>query len=97
MAKPWTSDEIETRVKAILEYQLGIDRDDINRESRLAEDLGADSLDLLCIPHELRRIFLIPMSNRSFASENAGTVNLLCEIVASKLGERYAGTEIANT
>ena len=33
------------KVQAIIANELGIDKDQITMESRLAEDLGADSLD----------------------------------------------------
>lgn len=38
---------IESRVKACLSEQLGLDEDEITRDALLVEDLGADSLDLV--------------------------------------------------
>lgn len=49
-------EEILNEVKDVLRQQLGVDKDIVDVESRLKEDLGADSLDKLemCISLEDR-------------------------------------------
>ncbi|PID50562.1 MAG: acyl carrier protein [Proteobacteria bacterium] len=37
--------DIESRVKAIVAEQLGVDLEEVNNNSSFVEDLGADSLD----------------------------------------------------
>lgn len=37
--------EVETKVKAIIVEQLGIEEDEVKMESSFIDDLGADSLD----------------------------------------------------
>ena len=37
--------EIEQRVKSIIVEKLGVEEDEVTKESTLMEDLGADSLD----------------------------------------------------
>lgn len=54
--------ELENKVKSILIDILGVDNEEISDDSRLKEDLGADSLDMveLCMEAEKRFNIMIP-------------------------------------
>ena len=57
---------IEDRVKRAISYQLDIPDDDIKPESRLVEDLGADSLDTVEIVMELESEFDLDITDEDF-------------------------------
>jgi len=59
-----TRDEIVQGVRECLSMALDIPADSIRPESRIIEDLGADSLDLLDVTFQLEQRFRIPISPR---------------------------------
>jgi acyl carrier protein len=54
-----TRDEIESTLCALLADSLALSRDEITRERRLFEDLGADSLDFIDIAFSIEKAFSI--------------------------------------
>ena len=52
-----TRDEIESTLRALLADSLAVSRDEVTRERRLFEDLGADSLDFIDIVFSIERAF----------------------------------------
>lgn len=54
---------IESRVKEVIARQLGISTDQVTPASRLAEDLGADSLDEVEIVMEMEDEFELEISD----------------------------------
>ena len=52
-----SSDEVSEKVKAAFVEALSIDEDDVTMESKIFDDLGAESLDLLEIVFLLERAF----------------------------------------
>jgi acyl carrier protein len=50
-------DSIQTRVMKAVVKEFGIDDEDVRLESRLQEDLGADSLDVVQLAMELEEEF----------------------------------------
>jgi acyl carrier protein len=54
-----TRDEIESTLRALLADSLAVSRDEITRERRLFEDLGADSLDFIDIAFSIEKAFSI--------------------------------------
>ena len=54
-----TRDEIESTLRALLADSLAVPRDEITRERRLFEDLGADSLDFIDIAFSIEKAFSI--------------------------------------
>jgi acyl carrier protein len=52
-----TRDEIESTLRALLADSLAVSRDEVTRERRLFEDLGADSLDFIDIVFSMERAF----------------------------------------
>lgn len=55
---------ITTKIKDILSEQLGFDKSDITPESRLDEDLGVDSLDLVEIVMAIEGDFDLDISDK---------------------------------
>lgn len=56
-------DEIFEKVKEIIVDQLGVDKSIIKRESTFADDLAADSLDIVELVMSLEENFKIEMSD----------------------------------
>ncbi len=52
-------DEIFKNVQEVLVEALGVDDDEVSKESRLMEDLGAESIDFLDIVFRLEKVFEI--------------------------------------
>lgn len=55
--------EIEQRVKSIIVEKLGVEEDEVTKESTLMEDLGADSLDTVELIMEFEKTFDIKISD----------------------------------
>ncbi len=49
--------ELGTRIRSIVSDQLGVETDEIRSESRIADDLGADSLDVVELVMQLEDEF----------------------------------------
>jgi acyl carrier protein len=64
-----TRDAILAGVRACLATALDVPADDIREESRLVDDLGADSLDLLDILFQLEQVFHVTVAPRDFERE----------------------------
>lgn len=57
------SEDIERKVKEILVEQLGVEDGKITLDSKIVEDLGADSLDLAELIMELEEAYKIEISD----------------------------------
>lgn len=62
--------EVFEKVQDVLIEALGVDKDEINREARLVNDLGAESIDFLDIIFQLEKAFSIKIEQKEF-SQNA--------------------------
>lgn len=71
--------EIKNKIYDILEEKLGLISSEINDESNLIEDLGADSLDAVDIIMEVEKVFNIPIPDDDV--EKINTVQDLITIV----------------
>ena len=58
--------QILTKMKAAIVDQLGVDEDKITEQASLAQDLGADSLDLLQLVTALEDEFSISITDEDF-------------------------------
>jgi acyl carrier protein len=56
---PVTPEAIEATVRAVVADSLAVPRDQVTAESRLVDDLGADSLDFIDILFSLEKAFAI--------------------------------------
>ncbi len=65
-----TNDEIFAKVQSTLVDALGVDEEDVTRESTLFSDLGAESIDLLDIVFRLERNFGIKIPRGELFPEN---------------------------
>ena len=76
--------EIEVRVKKVLAEQLAVDEAQVVADARFAEDLNADSLDLVEAVLALEEEWDIEIPEEEM--ENVKTVGQAVDMVASKLG-----------
>src|SRR5215471_15958586 len=65
-----TYEQIFDKVQATLVDALGVDEDDVTRESTLQRDLGAESIDFLDIVFRLERNFGIKIPRGELFPEN---------------------------
>lgn len=66
--------EVKEKIYEIIEYQLGIDLEKNNDESRFIEDLGSDSLDVIELIMAAEDKFDINIPDKD-VEENIKTVN----------------------
>ncbi len=78
--------EIETRVRKVLAEQLAVDEEQVVPDARFAEDLNADSLDLVEAVLALEEEWNIEIPEEEM--DGVRTVGQAVELVASKLGVR---------
>src|SRR3954452_18855768 len=71
-----THDEIFQKVQATLVDALGVDEDDVTKDSSLRSDLGAESIDLLDIVFRLERNFGIKIPRGELFPENVSDPDL---------------------
>ncbi len=76
--------EIEARVKKVLAEQLAVDESQVVPDARFAEDLNADSLDLVEAVLELEEEFGIEIPEEEM--ESVKTVGQAVDLVAVKTG-----------
>ena len=80
--------EIETRVKKVLAEQLAVDEAQVVPDARFAEDLNADSLDLVEAVLALEEEWSIEIPEEEM--ESVKTVGQAVDLVATKLGRRLS-------
>lgn len=76
--------EIEVRVRKVLAEQLAVDESQVVPNARFAEDLNADSLDLVEAVLALEEEWNIEIPEEEM--DGVKTVGQAIELVASKLG-----------
>ena len=79
-----TKEEIESKVRTVLAEQLAVDEGMVTREARFAEDLNADSLDLVEAVLALEEEWSIEIPEEEM--ESVKTVGQAVDLVAGKLG-----------
>lgn len=77
-----TNEEIFDTIKDMLVEQLGVDEDDVTMEASFADDLDADSLDLVEVIMEMEDKFGVKISDEE--AEKIKTVRQAVEYVASR-------------
>jgi acyl carrier protein len=70
---PMSKDEVFTKVKEVLTTALAVDDDEVTPESKLKEDLGAESIDLLDISFQLEKTFGIKIPKGELMPDNVFT------------------------
>src|SRR5262249_6303509 len=76
--------EIQERVSATLAERFDKDPSDLTASTRFAEDLDADSLELVEVILELEETFGIPIDESEM--EDVKTVGQAVDLIATKLG-----------
>jgi acyl carrier protein len=77
-------EEIEARVRKVLSEQLAVDEGQVTPDARFAEDLNADSLDLVEAVLALEEEWNIEIPEDEM--DGVKTVGQAVQLVASKLG-----------
>jgi acyl carrier protein len=77
-------EEIEGRVRKVLSEQLAVDEGQVTPDARFAEDLNADSLDLVEAVLALEEEWNIEIPEEEM--DGVKTVGQAVQLVASKLG-----------
>jgi acyl carrier protein len=78
--------EIEARVRKVLAEQLAVDESQVTPEARFAEDLNADSLDLVEAVLALEEEWNIEIPEEEM--QDVKTVGQAIELVAQKIGAK---------
>jgi acyl carrier protein len=73
----------EEKVKRIIADQLMVNEEDVTPKAHLADDLGADSLDLIELVMAVEEEFYIEISDED--AENVRTVKDILDYVAAKV------------
>ena len=79
-----TSTELGERIRAIVSDQLGVEAGEIQAESKIADDLGADSLDVVELVMQLEDEFDIEVPD-----EAAESIRTIADV------ERYVAEHVA--
>lgn len=77
------SQDIETKVKAIIVDKLGVDESEVSTDANFTNDLGADSLDTVELIMEFEKEFDISIPDED--AENIATVGSAVKYLQEKI------------
>ena len=77
--------DIGSKVKDIIEKELGVEREKLTNEASFIEDLGADSLDIVELVMEFEKEFNIDIPDED--AEKIRTVGDSVSYIESKVGK----------
>ncbi|GAA5520509.1 acyl carrier protein [Aliifodinibius salicampi] len=77
------SQDVESKVKAIIVDKLGVDEEEVTHEANFTNDLGADSLDTVELIMEFEKEFDISIPDED--AENIATVGNAIEYLQEKV------------
>jgi acyl carrier protein len=77
--------DIGSKVKDIIEKELGVEREKLTNEASFIEDLGADSLDIVELVMEFEKEFNIDIPDED--AEKIRTVGDSMTYIESKVGK----------
>ncbi len=77
--------EVETKLKAVLVDELGLDADKVTMEASFDQDLEVDSLGVVELLMALEDNFGVAIPDEE--AENIGTVGQAVDVVISKMAE----------
>jgi len=77
------SQDVESKVKAIIVDKLGVDESEVKAEANFTNDLGADSLDTVELIMEFEKEFDISIPDED--AENIATVGSAVEYLKDKI------------
>lgn len=75
--------DIEAKVKEIIVEQLGVNADQVTREAKMIEDLGADSLDAVELVMAIEEEFEIEIPDEE-AEKLASVANIIDHVEKAK-------------
>ncbi len=76
------SDDVFSKVKVVIVDQLGVEEDDVKSEAAFADDLGADSLDVVELVMALEERFEIEIPDEE--AEKIATVGQAVEYIQER-------------
>jgi acyl carrier protein len=76
--------DIESKIKDIIEKELGVEREKLTPEASFIEDLGADSLDIVELVMEFEKEFNIDIPDED--AEKIRTVGDAIAYIKAKVG-----------
>lgn len=79
------NDEIFKKVSNILQSQLGVDEDQVQPDSRLIGDLGADSLDTVDLVMEIEEEFGLDILDEDWVDKKDCTVREVVEFIENNV------------
>ena len=74
-------EDVEKQVKGIIADKLELHVDDVKNESKLEDDLAADSLDCVEIVMELEKVFHVSINDDQLFEMNTWSVSQVCDMV----------------
>ncbi|MEX0593136.1 MAG: acyl carrier protein [Balneolaceae bacterium] len=77
------SQDVESKVKAIIVDKLGVDESEVKTEANFTNDLGADSLDTVELIMEFEKEFDISIPDED--AENIATVGSAVDYLKEKI------------
>jgi acyl carrier protein len=77
------SQDVESKVKAIIVDKLGVDESEVSTEANFTNDLGADSLDTVELIMEFEKEFDISIPDED--AENIATVGSAIDYLKEKI------------
>jgi len=77
------SQDVETKVKAIIVDKLGVDESEVTADANFTNDLGADSLDTVELIMEFEKEFDISIPDED--AENIATVGSAVKYLEEKI------------
>lgn len=78
--------EVETKLKAVLVDELGLDADKVTMDASFDQDLEVDSLGVVELLMALEDNFGVAIPDEE--AENIGTVGQAVDVVLAKMGEQ---------
>lgn len=88
---PMSKEQIFYKVCKIMRNETQLDADvEIHMSSKMEEDLGLDSLDMVDLAVALKRELSVDIPDTEFYKLNTYTVGMLCELVEREMAKAVA-------
>ena len=91
MISPMSREQIFYKICEIMRNETQLDADvEIHMSSKMEEDLGLDSLDMVDLAVEIRNEFGVDIPDADFFRMNTYTVGMVCEVVEREMAKAAA-------
>jgi len=89
-----TENQVFEKVQNVLVEALGVDKEQVEPQAKLKEDLGAESIDYLDIAFQLEKAFTIKIEQKEFAQNMQGDDNETEDMTVAKV-VKFVMTKVA--